>query len=51
MQKKTEYVSLQVITGSHDCTIRLWDLAAAKTKATLTNHKKSIRAMALHPTQ
>ena len=41
----------QVLTGSHDCTIRLWDLAAGKTKAVLTNHKKSVRALAMHPTE
>ncbi|XP_026677688.1 pleiotropic regulator 1 [Diaphorina citri] len=39
-----------VITGSHDCTIRLWDLAAGKSLCTLTNHKKSVRSVALHPT-
>lgn len=37
------------MTGSHDCTIRLWDLAAGKTRATLTNHKKSVRSLVLHP--
>jgi len=42
---------LQVITGSHDSTIRLWDLAAGKTKAVLTNHKKSVRSIVLHPTE
>ena len=41
----------QVITGSHDSTVRLWDLAAGRTRVTLTNHKKSVRALALHPTQ
>lgn len=41
----------QVITGSHDCTIRLWDLAAGRSRVTLTNHKKSVRALAIHPTQ
>ena len=41
----------QVITASHDCTIRLWDLASGKTRSVLTNHKKSIRSIALHPTQ
>jgi pleiotropic regulator 1 len=35
----------QVITGSMDNTIRLWDLAAGKTMTTLTHHKKSIRAL------
>lgn len=39
----------QVITGSHDSTIRLWDLRSAKTMVNLTYHKKSVRAMALHP--
>ena len=34
-----------------DSTIRLWDLAAGKTMTTLTNHKKGVRAMALHPTE
>jgi len=37
--------------GSHDTTIRLWDLIAGKTRATLTNHKKSVRALVLHPRQ
>jgi pleiotropic regulator 1 len=31
-------------------TIRLWDLAAGKTMCTLTNHKKSVRAIVNHPT-
>ncbi|XP_029412618.1 pleiotropic regulator 1 isoform X2 [Nannospalax galili] len=39
----------QIITGSHDTTIRLWDLVAGKTRVTLTNHKKSVRAVVLHP--
>ena len=32
------------------CT-RLWDLAAGKTMTTLTHHKKSVRALAIHPTE
>lgn len=40
-----------MITGSHDATIKLWDLRMGKTTSTLTYHKKSIRAMAMHPTQ
>lgn len=39
----------QVITGSHDSTIRLWDLRKGKTMVNLTYHKKSVRAMASHP--
>jgi pleiotropic regulator 1 len=30
---------------------RLWDLAAGKTSVTLTHHKKSVRALAIHPTE
>lgn len=41
----------QVITGSHDSTIKTWDLVAGKCSTTLTFHKKSVRAMALHPTE
>jgi pleiotropic regulator 1 len=41
----------QVITGSMDSTVRLWDLAAGKTLTTLTHHKKSVRALAVHPTE
>ena len=39
----------QIITGSHDKTIKMWDLRKGKTMSTLTYHKKSIRAMAAHP--
>lgn len=39
----------QIITGSMDSTIRLWDLAAGKTLSTLTHNKKSVRALAAHP--
>lgn len=40
-----------MITGSHDTTIRLWDLRRGATSATLTNHKKSVRALVGHPTE
>lgn len=41
----------QVITGSHDKTVRLWDLRKGKAMTTLTYHKKSVRGLALHPTE
>ena len=31
--------------------VSLWDLAAGKTMVTLTHHKKSVRALAIHPTE
>lgn len=43
------HTTLQVISGSHDSTIRLWDLRKGKASAVLTHHKKSIRALAMHP--
>lgn len=46
---RTFLLIMQIITSSHDSTIRLWDLAAGKSMATLTNHKKSVRAVAMHP--
>ena len=40
----------QIITSSYDGTVRLWDIVAGRTKAILTNHKRSVRALVLHPT-
>lgn len=34
-----------------DTTVRLYDLAAGRSYATLTNHKKGVRALAVHPTE
>ena len=42
----TTFLSLK---GSNDQTVRLWDLAAGKSMCTLTHHKKSVRAVVLHP--
>ena len=35
----------QVITGSMDNFVKLWDLKMGSCATTLTNHKKSIRAL------
>ena len=42
---------MQVVTASHDKTVRLWDLRMGKTLATLTHHKKAVRALAASPTE
>lgn len=39
------------MTGSMDSTIRLYDLAMGRTSGVLTHHKKSVRALTLHPTE
>ena len=46
MNQKTDP---QVLTGSMDSTVRMWDLAAGKTVSTLTNHKKAVRAIGISP--
>lgn len=45
----TNAVDPQVITGSYDKTIKLWDLTAGKSMVTLTNHKKAVRDLKMHP--
>lgn len=50
-KEEEEFYMLQVITGSHDKTVKLWDLRKGKTMTTLTYHKKSVRGLALHPTE
>ena len=34
-----------------DGTVRLWDLVAGRAASVLTNHKKAVRALTLHPTE
>eukprot|EP00962_Isochrysis_galbana_P049793 scaffold21269_cov119-Isochrysis_galbana.AAC.6 len=41
----------QVISGSMDSTIRCWDLVAGRASAVLTNHKKAVRSILIHPTE
>jgi len=42
----------QLISGSMDRTIRTWDLRkGGKTLTVLTNHKKAVRSVAIHPTE
>lgn len=38
----------QIITASHDATIRMWDIKTGTTMKTLTHHKKGIRSLVLH---
>ena len=48
---KAQAAEPQILTSSNDSTVKLWDLAAGKCRTTLTHHKKSVRTMALHPTE
>lgn len=41
----------QIISGSMDSTVRLWDIVAGKTMTQLTHHHKSVRSLAVHPTE
>ena len=45
----TSSVDPQIVTGSQDSTIKTWDLAAGKSITTLTQHKKAVRAVIMHP--
>ena len=49
MKNFLNIIIYELFLGSHDQTIRLWDLAAGKSMCTLTHHKKSVRAVVLHP--
>ncbi|KAJ3006059.1 UNVERIFIED_CONTAM: pre-mRNA-splicing factor prp46, partial [Siphonaria sp. JEL0065] len=48
---KTQEADPQIITASSDSTIKLWDFAALKSTCTLTNPKKSVRALAINPNE
>lgn len=47
----TQSVNPQVTTASYDGTVRLWDMGMGKSITTLTNHKKAVRAAAMHPAE
>lgn len=47
----TQSVNPQVTTASYDGTVRLWDMGMGKSITTLTNHKKAVRAAAMHPSE
>lgn len=40
-----------MISGSFDNTAILWDIIGGKAIKTITNHKKAVRSMAIHPTE
>ena len=52
MDATLRFVLFDTCCGS-DCvyTGRLWDLAAGKTMTQLTHHHKSVRSLAIHPTE
>ena len=41
----------QLVSGSADCSIRLWDISTGKKFKSLTHHKKSVRALLPHPVE
>jgi len=47
----TQASNPQIITGSEDSTVKLWDLGMGKCVTTLTHHKKGVRALQMHPTE
>jgi len=50
MDTTIRYVQLiSPILCTQNWRVRLWDLAAGKTMIQLTHHKKSVRALAIHP--
>ncbi|OEH75142.1 wd g-beta repeat-containing protein [Cyclospora cayetanensis] len=51
MKVQMQTLMPHIVSGSQDKMVRLWDLSAGKCQATLTNHKKSVRSLAIHPTE
>jgi pleiotropic regulator 1 len=48
-QVATQAPDPQIVSVSADSQVRLWDLAAGKCRSVLTNHKKGVRAVVIHP--
>jgi pleiotropic regulator 1 len=48
---ETQATDPQIISGSADSTIKLWDLKTGKAMSTLTHHKKGIRSLTANPTE
>eukprot|EP01069_Polyplicarium_translucidae_P001353 Polyplicarium_translucidae@DN1634_c0_g1_i1.p1 len=51
MSLASQKANPQLISGANDKMIKCWDLIAGRCATTLTHHKKSVRALGLHPTE
>lgn len=39
----------QIVSGSHDSTMRIWDIGEGRCTQILTGHDKSVRSIVVHP--